>query len=142
VTVGPGDLVVDAHQPKGLLAQVLLDPSSQLEDSVTYDITAWSLPYAYGLDAVALESSTTSVDIDWPHPSQAVNPGYAYLIPHTDVNSIKFVSQLLAQDVSVRVLSTEISNADMTYAAGTAVVTRADNRSIGDDLVKIINSTA
>ncbi|NJO55685.1 MAG: zinc carboxypeptidase, partial [Rhodospirillales bacterium] len=51
ITVEPGDLVISAFQPKGVLTQVLFDPDAPLVDSLTYDITAWSLPYAHGLKA-------------------------------------------------------------------------------------------
>lgn len=141
VAVAPGDLVVNANQPKGLLAQVLLEPSSELEDSVTYDITAWSLPYAYGLDAVALESKTSAVDMSWTNEKSEITDAYAYLVPHTDVSSIQFVSKLLAQDISVRILSKKIKLYDTDYNAGTAVITRADNRSLGVDLVHIMEAT-
>ena len=40
-------LVVPTNQPKGKMAQILLEPQTKLNDSLTYDITAWSLPYAY-----------------------------------------------------------------------------------------------
>jgi hypothetical protein len=33
------------------LAKVLLEPRTFVADSNTYDITAWALPYAYGLQA-------------------------------------------------------------------------------------------
>ncbi len=50
-----GDIVVPVRQPKGVLAHVLFDPdpSVVLADSNTYDITAWALPYAFGLEAWA-----------------------------------------------------------------------------------------
>ena len=44
-------LVISTYQPKGVLAKVLFEPRSKLIDSATYDITAWSLPYVYGLQA-------------------------------------------------------------------------------------------
>ena len=38
-------IAVSAYQPKSALIKVLFEPRSKLSDSVTYDITAWSLPY-------------------------------------------------------------------------------------------------
>ena len=46
-------LVITTNQPKGKMVTVLMEPSAQLADSLTYDITAWSLPHAYGLQAIA-----------------------------------------------------------------------------------------
>ncbi|MCH1548330.1 MAG: M14 family metallopeptidase, partial [Flavobacteriaceae bacterium] len=39
-------LVVKTNQPKGRLVKILLEPKTKLVDPLTYDITAWSLPYA------------------------------------------------------------------------------------------------
>jgi len=49
------DIVVPVRQPKAVLTHVLFDPDPAvvLADSNTYDITAWSIPYAYGLEAWA-----------------------------------------------------------------------------------------
>ena len=49
-----------ALQAKGLLTQILLEPGPELVDSNTYDITAWSLPYAFGLEAYATEEKLES----------------------------------------------------------------------------------
>ena len=50
-------LVVSTNQPKGKMVKVLFEPQTKLTDSVTYDITAWSLPYAYGLNTTASTST-------------------------------------------------------------------------------------
>ncbi|MEO6758107.1 MAG: M14 family zinc carboxypeptidase, partial [Saprospiraceae bacterium] len=51
VSLNPNDLVISAYQPKSTLLQVLFEPSPHLSDSLTYDITSWAMPYAYGLEA-------------------------------------------------------------------------------------------
>ena len=48
LSISEDDLVISAYQPLSVLTQVLFDPESELVDSVTYDITAWSLPHAFG----------------------------------------------------------------------------------------------
>jgi hypothetical protein len=46
-----GTYLVRARQPRGRLAAALLMPEHLLDAESTYDITAWSLPYAYGVEA-------------------------------------------------------------------------------------------
>jgi len=53
---GVGDIVINANQPKSNLLRVLLERRSRISDSVTYDITAWSVPYVYGLQAYGLNN--------------------------------------------------------------------------------------
>jgi hypothetical protein len=66
-SISSGDLVVSSSQPKATLVKVLFDPDTKLVDSATYDITAWSLPYVYGLTAFASK--------------QVVNAGPGKLLP-------------------------------------------------------------
>ena len=49
-------LVISTDQPKGKMVKVLFEQDAKLSEPLTYDITAWSLPYAYGLDCVASTS--------------------------------------------------------------------------------------
>ena len=46
--VNSKDLVINTNQPKGKMVKVLFEPKAKLSDSLTYDITAWSIPYAHG----------------------------------------------------------------------------------------------
>lgn len=50
------DIVINAYQPKSVLTQILFEPNPALNDSITYDITSWAMPYAYGLEAYASEA--------------------------------------------------------------------------------------
>jgi hypothetical protein len=46
-----GTLIVRARQPRGRLAVTLLQPETVLDATHSYDISAWSLPFAYGVEA-------------------------------------------------------------------------------------------
>jgi len=52
-TINSNDLVINTNQPKATLAHILFEPKTKLIDSVTYDITAWGVPYSYGIQAFA-----------------------------------------------------------------------------------------
>ena len=60
INLDENSIVVHTDQPKGKMVKVLFEPNAKLTDSLTYDITAWSMPYAYGLDAVASTSKIPS----------------------------------------------------------------------------------
>ncbi len=50
-TLPEGTYRVRARQPRGRLAGALLRPDNLLEGTSSYDITAWALPFAYGVEA-------------------------------------------------------------------------------------------
>jgi len=128
------DLVISAFQPKGVLTQVLFEPQSKLVDSLTYDITAWSLPYAYGLEAYATKQK---VEVSQPfnfekykNNLKAVAKPYAYVAVWKSLQNEKFLSVLLQKDIKVRYAQEGFEIANQRFAAGTLVITRADNRKI------------
>lgn len=145
--VRAGDLVVPAAQPKAILAKVLLEPDGQIPDSLTYDITAWSLPYAYDLDAVA---SRTAVDAEpgWEPPDAATpsarsdDRAVAWLIPWGSEDAVRTLSDLLQRGVNVRFSERSIAVDGRTFAPGVLVVTRADNRAAGASLAGMVRSAA
>ncbi len=126
------DLVVSAYQPLAVMTQVLLDPQTKVADSLTYDITAWSLPYAYGLEAY---SSTQRVEVKpgytfGAYANTLANAGapYAYLARWESVQNARFLGQLLQKGLIVRYATSPFKLAGTDYAAGTLLITRSDNR--------------
>src|SRR5690606_17681850 len=57
-----GTLRVPARQPRGRLALTLLQPETFLDARFSYDISAWSLPYAFGVEA---HSASDLPDAGW-----------------------------------------------------------------------------
>ncbi|PSR12478.1 MAG: zinc carboxypeptidase [Bacteroidetes bacterium] len=136
ISIGPNDLVISAYQPRSVLTQALLDPTTTVVDSLTYDITAWSLPYAYGLEAYATTSKVPVEQGFTPAPANSdlgVEPHpYAYLVGWSGTEDARFLAQLLKAGIVVRASSTTFQLRGKTYAPGTLVLTRGDNRKNAD----------
>ena len=135
-TVRQGDLIIDAHQPQGGILQVLMDPDPELADSMTYDITAWALPHAMGLEALALTSRMQGAGpwTDAPAASRAnalTNP-YGWVLPGHGADAIRGLASLLADGVTVRRADTGFSMDGQVFAAGDFVVTRRNNETVAD----------
>ena len=73
IDVADKDLCITTQQDLGVLANVLFEPKTHVSDSLTYDITAWSLPYIYGLEAFATEAT---LDIDIEHQINTANKNF------------------------------------------------------------------
>ncbi len=137
--VAAGDLIISAFQPRSTLAQVLFDPSAVVEDSVTYDITAWSIPLAYGLKTTASTDRLELSTEPWENPAYD-NPldgvdlaaAYALALPWEGMNSARFLAALLHAGIQVRTSETDFTFGGTTYPAGTLIVNRGDNRAHPD----------
>ncbi|MGN6509396.1 MAG: M14 metallopeptidase family protein, partial [Chitinophaga sp.] len=139
--VEKGDLVISAFQPRSNLVRVLFEPVARLTDSVTYDITAWALPYAYGLPAYAVSGRLQPALSGEPEKvtaSLATGNTYAYLAPWNSTKDLKFLAALLNRNIKVRYSEAPFTISNKTYDAGTLVITKAGNASL--DAVPLIAS--
>ncbi|PUZ22534.1 Zinc carboxypeptidase [Chitinophaga costaii] len=124
------DLVISAFQPRSTMLQVLFEPNSHLTDSVTYDITAWAMPFAYGLTAYALKTPLKSAAGTIParkYQHLAASHPYAYLAKWNSIKDVKFLAGLLQKHIKVRYAETPFSAGGKTYSAGTLIITRNGN---------------
>lgn len=130
-SINPNDLLISAYQPHSVLVQALLEPEPKLEDSLTYDITAWSLLFAYGLDALAIKERIDAKKIYEPyHPQKdlSTDSPYAWCVRRGSMAAFYFLSELLREGVQVRVAAEPFLLADQRFDAGTFVITKADNK--------------
>mgnify|MGYP002331986759 CR=1 FL=1 len=145
-TTTSNDLVVNLNQPKSNMVKVLFEPKSKLSDSLTYDISAWSLPYAYGLDAIA---STTKVNSSAKmlvtSNSQIDKNAVAYTMEWQSLEDAKFLSQLIQNKIKVRFSSKAFTTSapEKNFKAGALIIYRGDNsshKSFDKTVVNIANA--
>ena len=133
-------LAVSSLQSRGAMVNVLFEPKSKLSDSATYDITAWSLPYVYGVDGYALKerkeitASTNSSTI------KEVSANYGVIIPYSSFNSAKLLAYLLKQDVKVRYATKPFTINGSSYPQGTLIVLKTSNQFVNWN--KFVNEAA
>ncbi|WP_426669717.1 M14 family metallopeptidase [Mucilaginibacter sp. McL0603] len=144
--IEPNDMVVNTHQPKSVLLNVLLEPRTFITDSNTYDITAWALPYAYGLKAYALKESVKpstekTNNIVSPAPT-TVNKTrvYAYIAPWRSVCDVKFLAALLKKNIKVRSTEVPLESGGKKFAIGSLIIARAGNNK--EDFDSVVTGTA
>ncbi len=126
-----GDLVISTCQPKGALVKVLFEPNSKLTDSVTYDITAWALPYVYGLNAHAVHEKITT-DISSIKPSASITlpskQAYGYLIPYHSFSGSVLLADLLNKGIKVRFSEKDMKIKGQFFKKGTFIILQNENK--------------
>ncbi|MGY3055013.1 hypothetical protein ACVWYG_003224 [Pedobacter sp. UYEF25] len=138
------DLIVNLHQPSAVLADVLLEPKTFVSDSNTYDITAWSLPYVYGLNAYAskenLKGSFPALDLgsDATIKLEANQSPLAWAFGWGGTEDAKLLIALQNANIRVRQADAPFSIDKNNYPAGTLLVMRAENERLNKNLVQII----
>lgn len=149
VTLETTDVVISLYQPKSVLANVLLEPRTTIVDSLTYDITAWSLPYAYGLQAYALterlEPSNADVrarlDRTAPPAPMPAAP-YAYVAEWKSLDDVRFLARIQEAGIRVRSSTKGFTMGGKAYAPGTLVIPRTDNMAMGERFDRLVQDAA
>lgn len=135
------DIVVPALQPRSAMVKVLFEPRPKLVDSLTYDITAWSLPYAYGLQAYASKDKINAEGMAQAAfvPNVPAN-AYGYVIRWQGVQSVKTVGQLLRQGIRLRFAELPFEVDGQMFERGSVIILRNGNE--GKDLGSVVAEVA
>lgn len=133
-TLNAEDIVVNTYQPKSRFITTVFEPQTKLSDSVTYDITAWNLFYAYNLKGYAL---TDRVNASKPFEKKKVqtplvNTAYAYIFKYESSKDAEFLSELLKRNFRIRIAQQAFSVNGNSFNPGTIIVTKTNNDGIVD----------
>jgi hypothetical protein len=152
-----GTAVIFLAQPMGRLAKAVLEFDPRMttsflqeerkslekeKDSKLYDVTAWSLPLACGLEAYA---STDKPPIDL-RPLQAIprprglleneQARYGFLMEYADDRAVEALAMLLQQGVNARAAKEPFAVEGKSYGRGTILFRRNENPPSLPELLK------
>jgi hypothetical protein len=139
-----GDILVSTQQEKGTLVSVLFEPRTKLSDSLTYDITAWSMPYAYGLDAYAVEGQLKATPFaatgERKSDFLAVEGFMGYAVRWETMQTARFLNAVQQAGLKVYFHEKGFKLNGQTYAPGTLLLLAGENKR--PDFHKVINDYA
>jgi Zinc carboxypeptidase len=146
VTIEKGDILLSAYQPQSHLMQALFEPVSKTTDSISYDITAWSLPYVYNLKALAT-AEKIAADTTRMIAAKIINEvstfkPYAYVANFTGFYELKFIAALFNKKVKLRYSLKPFVLNGSTFNRGSIIVARGDNKDNETEFDKIVTATA
>ena len=123
----PGDLVIPNYQAKGKLVDVLFERNTKLSDSITYDITAWSLPFVYGLDGYSTENKVNiSEYLESKIDNSLDKNAIAYAGDWNHMNDARFLSGLMNNKIKVRYNEKVIKNGEANLPRGSYIIYKGD----------------
>lgn len=129
-TASENSLVVSTDQKRGTMVKVLFEPEAKLVDSLTYDITAWSLPYAYGLRTIASEKKVLSQPYQPAKPitSTSSDAPFAYVTDWDSMKDARFLTALMKAGITVRTTDRPFQLDGRSFAQGSLIITSSDHR--------------
>lgn len=142
-----GDFIIKTNQPAHLFINTLMKRQLEIKDSVMYDMSTWSAPLAYNLDAawtiadVKVRTKKLAGEMIHPNGVMNTNAGYGYVIDWGQRNAPKALAQLWKQGYKVRSSEKGFSKGDQKYSSGSLVILLGRNlhkkESIHSDMKEI-----
>lgn len=137
-----GDIFIQTQQPRGALAKVLFEPKSRLVDSATYDITAWSIPYAYGLNSYASKNKIAMGGVSEKPKVNNAETNYGYVLPWKGIQTVKTVGQLLQKGILLRYAEEPFEINESKFDRGAIIILRTANKTFGKNLWSTVREVA
>lgn len=141
-----GDILISAFQPQSRFVQVLFEPDSKASDSLSYDLTAWALPYAYNLKAFAIAEQIKPLDQKIEREKlinlSTGNKPYAYAVEYKGFNTLKFISALYTKNVKSRYSLKSFTIDGISFDRGSFIITRSDNSNNENKLDQYVTDLA
>lgn len=124
------DIVIRLDQPLSRFVKVLFEPKTMVEDSLTYDLTAWSIPYIYELESYAVEKDIANKKISATQfqPTELpIRAPYAVVVEYNDIKDAKILGELLQNNLVVRFAERPFKVDGKSFERGSLIVTKGDN---------------
>ena len=157
-----GSYVVPMAQPAKRRIKDLLDLNTSMDDpflkaeedrrkrrlsSQIYDVTAWSLPLQYNVEAIPNSEASTGTFVsvkagDTPAGAVSGTGTVAYLVPWGTAASGRFMTAALRDDIRMYGADKPFSQGGRTYPSGTLVVPVKENAAhVADIVAKIAKNS-
>ncbi len=139
-TISTNDIVISAAQPRAVMVKALFEPNTKLTDSVTYDITAWAMPYAYGLQAYA---TTLKMNVGGQYNTafekNNISNAYACVIKWEGKYSATVLAQLLAKGVKMRMADAAFEAGNENFGNGSIIIMHKGNEKFGNSFWSMVS---
>jgi len=145
-TLEKNDILVSAYQPQSRIVNVLFEPISKASDSLSYDISAWALPYVFNLKTFAvsekLNSSSDKLLLDEKINEITNTKPFAYLVNFYGFDEIRFLAELYKSGLRPRYSFKPFTMNGKNFNRGSVMVTRGDNRLFGEKFDQLVTDAA
>jgi hypothetical protein len=142
---------VPTEQAQYRLIRGIFERQTVFSDSIFYDISAWTLPDAFGLDWAAVKAKDYDLKKQAPglslvslNPPSRLGggPDYAYVFPAEGYEMPKVLARLLRSGLRVRVAMEPFEADGQKYAAGSLLVAADRQPLSAAEFVKVLDDLA
>ena len=121
----PGSaFVIPKHQKQATLIEAIFEKRTTFQDSLFYDISAWTLPLAFDLNYGTVSANLVGKLIQESilKPGPTIHSAYAYAVRWTDYDAPKALAALHKKGIRVKVAMKPFESAGQNFDYGTLMI--------------------
>jgi len=138
--------IIPKNQKQHRLINAMFEKRTKFQDSLFYDISAWSFPLAFNLDynenAGLSNAGAAITDLKMTTPAAPANSNYAYLMEWHDYYTPKALYALLKEGVRAKVGMKQFSMGGTQYDYGTIMIPVQNQKMSGQEIAAIIKKVS
>lgn len=138
--------VVPKNQKNTRLINAMFEKRTTFQDSLFYDVSAWTLPLAFNLDyAEGIPSSHLGeqvLELKMKPGNVSAKSDYAYVMEWHEYYTPKVLYQLLKNDLRAKVAMKQFGTKDKSYDYGTIMIPVQNQSKNADELYQFLNELA
>lgn len=132
--------VVSKDQRQSGLIKTIFEPVSTFRDSIFYDVSAWTVPYALDLKHVDTKAELkTTAKPYWSAYPPVRNPN-CYVLKWSDYETPRYVYALQKEQIDFQVLKEKTEISDIDFAAGTVIIPFPSDEEKKKSLTQLLDS--
>jgi hypothetical protein len=142
---------IPMQQKQSKLVKTCFEKVRTFQDSIFYDVSAWTLPLAYDIQydevkddqyqKISKKEVLTATPFNAPNLNLADN-AYAYTVAWNQAFAPAFLNELLNKNVFVKALTSDTKIAQLMLKAGTLIIPSSNQKLEKTALIEAINTAA
>jgi len=138
--------VVPMNQKNQRLVKAMFDVRKQFQDSLFYDVSAWTFNHSFGVDYVenvSLNKAGPEVKtLRFKEGGVRAKSNYGYLMPWNEYYTPKALNAILQKGIRAKVAMKNFKNGGLSYDYGTIFVPVQNQKLNADELYRFLNKVA
>ncbi len=146
-TFKPGSsYLIPKNQRQQRLLEAMFERRTQFQDSLFYDISAWSFPLAFNLDYsdnAAMKNAGKAIDsLIKPSAPAPVRSEYAYVMEWHSYEAPKALNKILNKDLRAKVAMQQFSIGNRKYDYGTIMIPAQNQEMNSEEIYDFLKNIA
>jgi hypothetical protein len=139
--------IVPSNQANYRLVKAIFEKRTSFQDSLFYDVSAWTLPLAMNLNYAEVAGKSLSGNLigekitgpEWPE-GIITKSDYAYALRWDDYYAPKALNIILKNNLIAKVASQPFSTANSSYARGTILIPVGNQKLSSENIFTLLSS--